>query len=363
MILFLCLLIGQIEDLDIVQHKQEQILLEMKEKGLTQELKTEWIVNSNKGIAIVKNKSELFASIEQNLTFYNVIWVISAVIVVLSASALINIYLKKFILLINPLVWEITCLLTCVSLIALDIFYVKSMYLLLPASIGLFPCLVLSSNLHLKRIHVDTRVSIIHFILMPVWSLLAFYCSSQILAFMGVIAFEVALGFSIFVAPAVISLGYGYRDYIARLTLSSFVLISAFVINAIYPNIPGVFYNAIFAGTFSYFIGLLIISSKFYCRTLDKKTNKYKLNLRYVTSQVVTILSGILAIYLGSEFNIPILSNISVIFFYVYLIEKYYEIPWSGKGWAWSLLGLGFILYIFLLSHIYMFDAFQKMVN
>jgi len=35
--------------------------------------------------------------------------------------------------------------------------------------------------------------------------------------------------------------------------------------------------------------------------------------------------------------------------FYIYVLEKYYEIPWEGRGWAWSLLGLAGLLYVFVI--------------
>lgn len=43
----------------------------------------------------------------------------------------------------------------------------------------------------------------------------------------------------------------------------------------------------------------------------------------------------------------PTLSGVGGTFFYLYIIELCYEIPWRGAGWAWSLAGLAGLLYGF----------------
>jgi hypothetical protein len=61
--------------------------------------------------------------------------------------------------------------------------------------------------------------------------------------------------------------------------------------------------------------------------------------------QALTIASGVLALYIGNTENIPLLRGIGGTFFVLYLLEKYYELPWDKIDWIWSLLGLAGILY------------------
>ena len=67
--------------------------------------------------------------------------------------------------------------------------------------------------------------------------------------------------------------------------------------------------------------------------------------LRYVGMQVVTIISGMAGFHVGSTFHIGPLLGVGGTFFCLYLLEKYYEIPWKGVGDFWSLLGVAVALY------------------
>ena len=40
----------------------------------------------------------------------------------------------------------------------------------------------------------------------------------------------------------------------------------------------------------------------------------------------------------------PLLTGAGGTFFLLYVLEKYYELPWRNRGWAWSLVGFGVIL-------------------
>jgi hypothetical protein len=94
-------------------------------------------------------------------------------------------------------------------------------------------------------------------------------------------------------------------------------------------------YGALFMGTFVYYLGLLILASRYY--------NARRGN--YALMQAVTIVSGIAAFYLGATLDIGPLLGIGGTFFVLYLLEKYTELPWHNIGWAWSLLGFALLLY------------------
>lgn len=160
------------------------------------------------------------------------------------------------------------------------------------------------------------------------------------LAFISVIALESFLGFSVITAPGCIMLGWNSDGVIPRTTSASF-LILAFYVTAhltglsLDPAVKLFETGGLFMGAFVYYLGLLVMSSKFYPESED----------RYVFMQLLTIVSGLAAFFIGSTFGVNILLGVGGTFFTIYLLEKYYEIPWSGVGWFWSLLGAALAIY------------------
>jgi hypothetical protein len=89
-----------------------------------------------------------------------------------------------------------------------------------------------------------------------------------------------------------------------------------------------------------YYLGLLVMSSKYYVFS-----GKGGGEGQYLALQVLTIVSGVAAFYLGSTFHMGALLGVGGTFFTIYLLEKYYEIPWGGVGWPLSFLGVAVFLY------------------
>ena len=96
---------------------------------------------------------------------------------------------------------------------------------------------------------------------------------------------------------------------------------------------PGIKYLS----SFVYFLGLLIVSSKWYFR---QNPNLYRL------MQGLTIVSGVAALYISSVWQISVLKGVSGTLFTLYVLEKYWELPWTRKTWAWGMLGLSLLLYV-----------------
>ena len=133
--------------------------------------------------------------------------------------------------------------------------------------------------------------------------------------------------------------------------MASLLILAAYLAVRIVPNSLPEFIKlfdtgCLFMGAFVYYLGLLVMSNKWYAcpKVADGERNVS----RYLLMQVVTIASGFAAFYIGSTFNIGSLLGIGGTFFTIYLLEKYYEIPWKGVGWAWSLLGVALALYFFV---------------
>lgn len=178
----------------------------------------------------------------------------------------------------------------------------------------------------------------------------------QILAFIAVIALQVFLGFSIITMPGCIAMGWEDEKKIPRSTVSSLILLTVYVLaklNGSYISDDMRLFETgcLFMGAFVYFLGLLIMSSKWYSverKFYDRDKQVKPSYNRYALMQGITIASGLAAFYLGNTFGIGALLGIGGTFFAIYLLEKYYEIPWNGVGWTWSLLGVAVALYFFV---------------
>lgn len=177
------------------------------------------------------------------------------------------------------------------------------------------------------------------------------------LAFISVIALQSFLGFSVITAPGWIVLGWEKEKQVPKSTLSSLVLLLAYVCTVVSgihvtENIKLFENGCLFMGAFVYYMGLLVMSSQFYSisEKIDPQTKKVTKRwlTRYLILQAVTIISGLAALYLGSTFHIGALLGIGGTFFVIYLLAKYYELPWKGVGWAWSFLGVALALYFFV---------------
>ncbi len=201
------------------------------------------------------------------------------------------------------------------------------------------------------------------------------------IAFIAVMALQSFLGFSVITAPGCIALGWGQKDKVPKSTLASFILLVAYLGTILsgtaLPEATKLFQTGcLFMGAFVYYLGLLVMSNKWYCwpnsykfqqklesqqkndsqeeresqekRLLEMKLIAGQQRTRYLIMQAITIISGVAAFYIGNSFHIGSLLGIGGTFFVIYLLEKYYEIPWKGVGWAWSLLGVAIALYFFV---------------
>jgi hypothetical protein len=176
------------------------------------------------------------------------------------------------------------------------------------------------------------------------------------LAFISIMALQSFLGFSVITMPGCIAMGWEKDAQVPRSTLASFILLAFYVsiklTSHIAPEAINIFSTGcLFMGAFVYFLGLLVMSSKWYSwrDRRDKDGNLTRDGFRaYCFMQFLTVVSGFAALYFGASFGIGTLLGIGGTFFAIYLLEKYYEIPWKGVGWAWSLLGVAGGLYFFI---------------
>lgn len=197
--------------------------------------------------------------------------------------------------------------------------------------------IILTSTLH-KMEEDPVRFFSILFV---VYVIAALVIQSKLIGFIAVMALMGALGFSAAVIPCGYVIGFKDKDSLGRVTSVGFIMLTAFVvIRLTAQNIPllQLFENgALFLGSFVGYLGLLIASSRWYGNTKEN----------YFLMQVITIIAGIIALVVGSIWNIGELQKIGGTFFVLYLIEKPFEIP-VEKGTHYATIGLVMSVIIYL---------------
>lgn len=277
-------------------------------------------------------------------TFLNIVKVTAALLLAVSVFWLAGIYLLALVLLISPRVWEVVCYAVCGGLVYLGTVVDSDFSLLvaLPGCFGLVGALSLTCQIHWpdeKKRYYTVWAGICA----VAWAGAAVLLDSQVVGFMSMLAFLSALGFVAALEPFCLYIGFESDSAIFRAGTAALVMLTAFVVftltgwvNHVYELFrPGLQ----FLGSFVYFLALLILGSKFYWKWFSTGRNLFW------PMQAVVIVSGVAALYLGSVFGMGALLGVGGTFFYIYLLEKYFEIPWNGSSWAWCLLGLAGILY------------------
>ena len=322
--------------------------------------------------------------------FLNSIIVLAGIALLLGAVGLIGYYLREFLKSLPSVFYECLAYVVTVGLLVCAYFVqpfsfwsvaIQPLWLVVPSTLAFAGCIFLSYSLHWKRREpsanhsVSDRVyagpgrvsfpTVLSGLCTIAWSGIAI-CFHQafpnsgiphFVAFISCMALQSFLGFSVITLPGCIAIGWEKEKQVPKSTLASLLILTPYVAtNILYLSLPEFIRlfdtGCVFMGAFVYYLGLLVISSKWYCRpnpyNPESKKTERKGFSRYFTMQAITIASGLAALYLGSTFKIGSLLGIGGTFFTIYLLEKYYEIPWKGVGWAWSLLGVAIALYFFV---------------
>lgn len=304
-------------------------------------------------------------------TFVNIIMVIAAIMLTVAVGWLFGLYFLSLILAVPLKAWEAVAYASCLALIGLGSMARENVQLLwvLPACFGLVGALKLNyhnwweiKNTH-RRAH-ETRSSqslnrFNHFaslVLAIAWGMVAYAFDSQVVGFMAVGALMTFLGFACGMVPGVVWIGFedDSENVVPRAT------IAAFCLGALYTGLRVTGRESAFLDTFGvgiswwgyfvFYLGMLTMSSKYWSYESSSSDRSYTINWnKYFAMQFLTICAGVAALYIGSIYQIDLLMGIGGTFFVLYLLEKWYDLPWDGVGWAWSLLGLSVFLYIFVI--------------
>lgn len=200
--------------------------------------------------------------------------------------------------------------------------------------VALTGCLLFAGALgftfHRHRIESGTSYFLI---LTLAFGTVALVYTSPMIGFVTIGALMATLGFFAEVIPFGYVVGFRDDDALGRGTSAALIVLALFVTVKIMltnSRLTEVFQpGALWLGSFVGFLGLLIASSRWYDRR----------RFHYVAMQIVTVIAGMAALFIGSVFQIPELQRIGGTFFVLYLTEKPAEIPMeSARGYA--ILGL-----------------------
>lgn len=276
-------------------------------------------------------------------TFTNVLLIIAIALIVISSGSLAAIYIVPWLASLSEstqiaLAYIASILFLIIVKLAGD-FKIQN-YLALLGAIGLAGAYFF----HLSHMP-HTQEPPWTVILLPVvitWGFLAIIFKTQLIGFITVGAFEGMFGFFIWTGPLSTTIGFEKDDLIPTALVASGTLLALYIVHVLrFFSVAESVYNAIsvfepgvfFIGTFVFFTGLLISSSRWY--KYDRKVLIYN---------ILAVVVGLLSFYLGSLVpGLTVFRGVASTFFVLFLMQKYIEIPW-GECWACGLLGGAILL-------------------
>jgi len=280
-------------------------------------------------------------------TFVNILLFIASILIVVGASWVFVVFilpaLNQF---MTVYMWEVLIYLACFGLmVAGKIYFTPSAapFVALLGYLSLIGAVRFTLKIHKYRFKQWEKPQVIISLLMTLaYAAFALWYGSQLLGFLAVVAFMSYLGFSVWVLPMCYAIGFdddGDGAVISRAVGAAFIMVGIFVAQQITGFALGgfdVFSVGIeYMGSFVYFIGLLILSSKW----IEEEYSGH-----FALMQFIMIGSGIGAMFLGSFWDLGVLRSIGGTFLALWAVEKYIEIV-DWEHWAWGVLGLGLLLY------------------
>jgi hypothetical protein len=276
---------------------------------------------------------------ESIISFSNVVAVLAGVTVFIAGSMLIGIFVLPRMAVIPVDVWR-----NILYFLAFSFMFLNShSWLVFLGCLIFLTALSLTFQLHRTRHRRNKNIQVMSWILFAVWSAAALYQQNREAGYLAIMALESALGFVVIQGELITAIGFEDEKLIPSSTLSSLclVLIGSFLhmtcINVF--TIPFT-RPLLFIGTFVYFIGLIILSSRLYY-------NKHNNQDLFWLLQGVSFLSGLLSMLFGPLFGIPFIQAVGGTMFVFWLLEKYAELmSWRDvSSIAVNLFGFGIVMY------------------
>lgn len=287
------------------------------------------------------------------ISFINIIWVFASLIIVLSCVWLFKLYIVPLLKLIPMIIYEILLYLLVAAFIYGGQFVDEGVgqFVAMPGVLGLFFLLPWSyaRRINRKQFIEDTKKRDIdrhrralilqNAVLSILWGMIAIYYESVIIGFLTVAAFVATIGISNIMPILLSVIGFSKKDIAPRILILAFLLLLIFIAGETL-QIEGayrIFERGVYSiGAYAFFGALEIMASRRYHR---------KNRGRFWRWQIISIIAGVSAIFVGIFWEISALTQVGGTFLLFYILEKYIEIHNWRKHWAWAGLGLGILLY------------------
>ncbi|CAF0828209.1 unnamed protein product [Adineta steineri] len=274
------------------------------------------------------------------VSFSNIIAILAGIIVIIALSILVGIFIVPILIHVPVIIWEILFYIISIFLMI----FISNSWLIFLGCLTFVATLSFTITYHFSREKYAGLVA--SWICFFVWTFVALYQQHREAGYLAVMALESALGFVIFVGQLVIVIGFQNEKIIPSATIASFILLLIGCILHIQQrsNILTIPFTRplLFLGTFVYFIGMLILTSRLYDEWREKK-------YIFWTLQIITFFSGLATMFFGPMLEIPFIQAVGGTMFVIWLLEKYVEFaPWKDTFTVvLSLLGFGILLYGF----------------
>ncbi|CAF1095288.1 unnamed protein product [Adineta steineri] len=274
------------------------------------------------------------------VSFSNIIAILAGIIVIIALSILVGIFIVPILIHVPVIIWKILFYIISIFLMI----FISNSWLIFLGCLTFVATLSFTITYHFSREKYAGLVA--SWICFLVWTFVALYQQHREAGYLAVMALESALGFVIFVGQLVIVIGFQNEKIIPSATIASFILLLIGCILHIQQrsNILTIPFTRplLFLGTFVYFIGMLILTSRLYDEWREKKYIFWIL-------QIITFFSGLATMFFGPMLEIPFIQAVGGTMFVIWLLEKYVEFaPWKDTFTVvLSLLGFGILLYGF----------------
>ena len=325
---------------------EEKIIQEAKKLAGTGQMNSE-ILHKIPEYLEEMEKNTAFSRVKGFFTFVNLIWIVASLGIIISIGPSLLYIFNPFIDLLMKLLLEVIIpfvvflyhkgileflgYFISISLIADGLKVNKEWgFFISLTGVGFLIALYFYSITKYRSINEFKLIKNEHVIL----GILIIIFKSTLFSFFATIVFYYFIGFYTGCFGLYYVIGFMSEEEMYKVVTTSFFLM-IFYIGLKWLNINITFIELyrcpmqIF-GALTYFLGLLIIASKY--------SYSYKRSLSYVYRQLIYIVSLVLVLFFGNFFNLPSLTNTTYAFGVLYLLEKNVELFSTITGNLWLVI-------------------------
>lgn len=278
------------------------------------------------------------------LSFINIIWALASLIIAISSIWLFIIYVVPLIKRVPLFIYEILAYCAAFAFIWYGQYAEAGVrqYVALPGVLVLGFLLPFSYVWRVKdksfgEIFHRNALVLLFLTLSLIWGFVAVQYESELIAFLTILSGLLTLTFTRWVKMLLQPFGYTKEEPLIEIMVMCFGLMLLYLL----AETRGIM------GAYQVFgLGVYWIGTYGYFGALEIKSSKWR-NKTYLNWQILALLSALLGLYVGINWQIESMSETAGTFLLIYTLTKYIEIPNWRRHWAWASLGLGVLLYSF----------------